>query len=151
MKSKNVKVKRVNVNSILPTYGSEEAACFDIYACLEGWSVTLNAKEPVLIPTGLIFEVPPGYSMRIHPRSGMAFKNGVVLANQEGVIDSDYRGELMIALILDRPEGEEFTIYQGERIAQGEIVKTGPKCQFQEVEELSESARGAGGFGSTGN
>lgn len=128
-----------------PTYASIGAACFDLRAA-EG--VTIGSWAAATVDTGLAFEIPPGYVMLVFSRSGHGFKNGVRLANCTGVIDSDYRGSVMIRLHNDGLES--FAISPGDRIAQAMIVQA-PQVQFIQTAQLSETERGAGGFGSTGN
>ena len=140
-------IKKLNENATIPTYGSEFAAGADLYACLEG-DVTIEPAKTVLIHTGLAMEIPEGLVGLIYARSGLASKKGLAPANKVGVIDSDYRGEIMVALHNhgDKPQ----TISHGERIAQ---IVFAPfyAADFKLVDELSDTVRGAGGFGSTGN
>jgi len=140
-------IKKLNENATIPTYGSEFAAGADLYACLEG-DVTIEPAQTVLIHTGLAMEIPEGLVGLIYARSGLASKKGLAPANKVGVIDSDYRGEIMVALHNhgDKPQ----TISHGERIAQ---IVFAPfyAADFKLVDELSDTVRGAGGFGSTGN
>lgn len=142
----NINVKKLNENAILPTYGSEYAAGADLYACLEA-PVTIEPGETVMIHTGLAMEIPVGYAGLIYARSGLASKKGLAPANKVGVVDSDYRGEFMVAL--HNHSLSAVTVEPGERIAQMVITPyvTGV---FQVVDELEETKRGAGGFGSTG-
>jgi dUTP pyrophosphatase len=142
----NINVKKLNENAILPTYGSEYAAGADLYACLEA-PVTIEPGETVMIHTGLAMEIPVGYAGLIYARSGLASKKGLAPANKVGVVDSDYRGEFMVAL--HNHSLSAATVEPGERIAQMVITPyvTGV---FQVVDELEETKRGAGGFGSTG-
>lgn len=141
-----IRVRKLRENAILPAYGSEEAAGADLYACLEE-SITLAPGETVFIPTGLAMEIPKGYAGLVYARSSMGAKRGLAPANKVGVIDSDYRGEIMVAL---HNHGSAVqSVSGGERIAQ--LLVT-PVLQpiFQETEELSDTLRGRGGFGSTG-
>lgn len=140
-----LKIKKVLPEAILPVYGTEGAACFDLYAATCG--MVTNTK-PALIRTGLAFDIPEGYVMHIYSRSGHGFKHGVRLSNCVGVIDSDYVGEVMVRLTCDDPLGE-FRVQPGDRIAQAMLVPVS-QVSFVEVEELKETERGAGGFGSTG-
>lgn len=141
-----IHVKKLRKNAILPSFGSAEAAGADLYACLET-EVTIAAGETAFIPTGLAMEIPRGCAGLIYARSGLACKRGLAPANKVGVIDSDYRGEFMIAL---HNHGRiPQTICHGERVAQLIITPVVIPC-YQEVEELSDTDRGAGGFGSTG-
>ena len=149
-----IRVKKINENAILPTYGSAEAAGADLYACLEN-SVVIQPGESVFIPTGLSMELPKGYAGFIYARSGlacidgtnMACKKGLAPANKVGVIDSDYRGEFIV--VLHNHGNEPREISHGERIAQLVITPVYTPG-FAQVEELNDTARSAGGFGSTG-
>lgn len=141
-----IRVKRIKQNAILPTYGSDEAAGADLYACLEG-SVVIQPGETVFVPTGLAMEIPKGYAGLIYARSGLACKRGLAPANKVGVIDSDYRGEFIVALHNHGAESQE--IAHGERIAQLVITPV-LTPGFAEVDALSDTARSTGGFGSTG-
>ena len=141
-----IPVKKLKNNAILPTYGSKEAAGADLYACLED-SVQIEPGKTVFVPTGIAMEIPKGYAGLAYARSGLACKQDLAPANKGGVIDSDYRGEFMIAL---HNHGSEVrTISHGDRIAQLVITPVYTPG-FREVEELSDTQRGAGGFGSTG-
>ena len=139
-------IKKLNDNARLPTYGSEFAAGADLYACLDG-DVTVAPAETLLIHTGLAMEIPTGLVGLIYARSGLASKKGLAPANKVGVIDSDYRGEIMVAL--HNHSTEPRTISDGERIAQ---IVFAPyyTAEFNLVDELGDSTRGTGGFGSTG-
>lgn len=141
-----IKIKKLNPKAIIPTYGSEYSAGADLYACMD-MAQTINPGETFLIKTGISMEIPVGYVGLIYARSGLATKKGLAPANKVGVIDSDYRGELMVALYnqSDSPK----VIEPGERIAQLVITPyiTG---KFVETETLSDTIRGTGGFGSTG-
>jgi len=141
-----VNIKKLNDQAILPTYGSEFSAGADLYACMEE-PLTIEAGKTQLVHTGIAMEIPEGYVGLVYARSGLATKRGLAPANKVGVIDSDYRGEIMVALY---NQGETAQIIeQGERIAQ--IVLTPYlKAEFSAAEELSDTTRGAGGFGSTG-
>ena len=119
----------------------------DIRAELES-SVVLNAGSRTLIPTGLYLEIPPGYEVQVRPRSGLAHKRGLTVLNAPGTIDADYRGELGILLV--NTSSEEQTIDPGERIAQL-MISPVYRVEWLEVDELGETTRGNGGFGSTGN
>jgi dUTP pyrophosphatase len=141
-----VKVKKLNENAIIPTYGTEFSAGADLYA-LPGDSITVEPHKTVMIHTGLSMEIPEGYAGLIFARSGLASKKGLAPANKVGVVDSDYRGEFMVAL--HNHTDEPKTVDGGERVAQLVIVPF-LKAAFEEAEELCETARGAGGFGSTG-
>ncbi len=141
-----VHVKKLHPKAMLPTYGSAGAAGADLYACLEE-PVTIAPGETAWIPTGLALEVPEGCAGLVYARSSLGVKRGLAPANKVGVIDSDYRGEIMVALHNHGQQRQ--TIGHGERIAQILItpVLTPP---YQEAQELSDTARDAGGFGSTG-
>lgn len=141
-----IRVKKLKPGAVLPTYGSAEAAGSDLYACLDE-DVVIMPGESVFIPTGLSMELPKGYAGLIYARSGLACKRGVAPANKVGVIDSDYRGEFIV--VLHNHGNEPQTICNGERIAQLVItpVVTPGFCL---VDELNETDRSAGGFGSTG-
>lgn len=141
-----IRVKKLNERAILPTYGSAEAAGADIYACVDG-DVTIEAGETVFIPTGLAMEIPKGCAGLIYARSSLGSKRGLAPANKVGVIDSDYRGEVMVSLHNHGTVPQ--TIDPGERIAQL-VITPYLTAQFFEAEELSDTVRGAGGFGSTG-
>lgn len=141
----NIKVKQINENAILPKYSTEGAACFDLYATS---STIVNPHEgSTFIGTGLTFEIPVGFVMLVYSRSGHGFKNDIRLCNSVGVIDSDYRGEVMVKLHNDGVN--PYTVSQGERIEQAMIV---PYFQANVVvsDELYDTSRGIGGFGSTG-
>lgn len=142
-----MKIKIINTsNHPLPEYKTELSAGMDLCAKLSE-SVTLKSLERKLIPTGLFIELPGGYEAQVRPRSGMAFKHGLTVLNSPGTIDADYRGE--IGVILVNLSTEEFTIQDGERIAQLVIAKH-ETAEWQKVEVLDETIRGEGGFGSTG-
>lgn len=144
----NIKVKKLKQNAKLPTRGSIQAAGYDLYACLEGEKVSIKPHETVKIGTGLCIEIPEGYFGGIFARSGLATNKGLRPANCVGVADSDYRGEYIISLYNDSDLPQVIT--QNERIAQLIILPFLP-VTFEEVEELSETERGAGGFGSSGS
>ena len=141
-----IRVKKLNDRAILPTYGSPEAAGADLYACLDQ-DVTIGPGETVFVPTGLAMEVPKGCAGLIYARSSLGSKRGLAPANKVGVIDSDYRGQVMVAL---HNHGKtEQTIAYGERIAQLLITPVYTPG-FVEAAELDDTQRGSGGFGSTG-
>ena len=142
----NIPVKKLKENATMPTYGSEFAAGADLYACIDE-AVTINPGETHMIPTGLAMELPMGYAGLIYPRSGMASKRGLAPANKVGVVDPDYRGEFMVALHNHSLTPQ--TVEPNERIAQL-VITPFITAQFEETEELSDTVRGAGGFGSTG-
>lgn len=141
-----VAVKKMRPGAKLPTYGSEFAAGADLYACLEA-PVTIDPHTTYLVPTGLSFEIPAGWAGMIHARSGLATKRHLAPANKVGVIDSDYRGEVMVSLHNHSTEPQ--TVEPGERIAQM-VIMPYLAARFFEADELSDTVRGAGGFGSTG-
>jgi len=142
-----LKIKKLYPDAQLPTYGSNGAACFDLYAYMGAEDpVTLEAGMTANFETGRAFEIPEGYAMLIFSRSGHGFKNGVRLCNCVGVIDSDYRGQVQVKLVNDG--NIPFTVYNGDRIAQAMLIPV-PAVQFEEVAELTTTVRGEGGFGST--
>ena len=141
-----IRVKRLNQNAILPTYGSVEAAGADLYACLEN-PVVIQPGESAFIPTGLSMELPKGYAGLIYARSGLASKKGLAPANKVGVVDADYRGEIMVALHNHGIVPQ--TIADKERIAQF-VIAPFIRADYEEADELSDTIRGEGGFGSTG-
>lgn len=144
----NVKIKKVHPEAKTPVYGSEGAACFDLYAASIIDTTDDNGECTVTYGTGLQFEVPEGHVMMIYSRSGHGFKHGITLANSTGVIDADYRGEVMVKLT-KRDTSIHGMPAVGERIAQAMIIPV-EQVVFDEVDELSDTKRGAGGFGSTG-
>ena len=141
-----VNFKKLNENAIAPTYGTEFSAGADLYAC-EGGEVEIKAGETKLIHTGLALEIPEGYAGLIYARSGIASKRGLAPANKVGVIDSDYRGEFIV--VLHNHGSESQTVSHGERIAQLLITPVFTPG-FVRVDELSDTSRASGGFGSTG-
>ena len=142
----SVRIKKLDEKAIIPTYGSEFAAGADLYACV-GEAVTINPHETVLIHTGIAMEIPVGYAGLIYARSGIASKRGLAPANKVGVVDSDYRGEIMVALH-NHSENTQ-TIESGERIAQI-VIAPYATAEFVLADELEDTQRGEGGFGSTG-
>ncbi len=141
-----VRVKKLKDKAVLPTYGSEFAAGADLYACEDG-EVTINAGETVLIHTGIALEIPTGFAGLIYARSGIATKRGLAPANKVGVIDSDYRGEIMVAL--HNHSNIPQTIADSERIAQL-VIAPYLTVDFVAADSLDDTVRGEGGFGSTG-
>jgi dUTP pyrophosphatase len=141
-----IKVKKLRENAVLPTYGSAEAAGADLYACLQE-QVTIEPGASAFVPTGLAMELPQGYVGLIYARSGLACKKGLAPANKVGVIDSDYRGEFIVALHNHGNQAQ--TVASGERIAQLVIAPVFTPG-FEETDVLSDTQRSAGGFGSTG-
>lgn len=142
-----LKIKKLHPKAILPTYGSAGAAGADLYALPEGDPITIAPGETVMIHTGLAMAIPEGYVGLNFARSGLASKRGLAPANKVGVIDADYRGELMVALHNHGSLSQ--TIEPGERVAQF-LVMPVLRANFVETDELDETDRGAGGFGSTG-
>lgn len=141
----NVKIKKLNENAVIPTYGSPFSAGADLYSAMD--DVTIAPHATVLIKTGLALELPVGFAGLIYARSGLASKRGLAPANKVGVIDCDYRGEIMVAL--HNHSDIEQTVSKGERIAQL-VITPYVVADFEETDELSETVRGEGGFGSTG-
>ena len=141
----NVKIKKLNENAVIPTYGSPYSAGADLYSAME--DVTIAPHATLLIKTGLALELPVGFAGLIYARSGLASKRGLAPANKVGVIDCDYRGEVMVALH-NHSEIPQ-VIAKGERIAQL-VITPYVVADFEEADELSETVRGEGGFGSTG-
>jgi len=141
----NIKVKSLSPLAQMPAYATAGSACFDIATIVD--NIDISPSSSAVLRTGLSFEIPPGHVMMVYSRSGHGFKNGVRLANSVGVIDSDYRGELMVKLHND--SRARFSVSCGDRIAQAMIVPV-QQVTFESVEELTDTARGTGGFGSTG-
>ena len=145
-----MKVKIINnSNHPLPAYATRESAGIDLRANLDV-PLSISPGERLLIGTGLFFELPKGYEAQIRPRSGLAFKHGITVLNSPGTIDSDYRGEIKVLLI--NLSNEMFTINNGERIAQVVFARH-EKVEWQlvkNIEEMAQSQRGSGGYGSTG-
>ena len=141
-----VRFKKLNDRAVVPTYGSPSSAGADLYSA-EVNDVTIDPGNTALIHTGIACEIPEGYVGLIFARSGLATKRGLAPANKVGVIDSDYRGELMVSLYNQSPDVQ--TVERRERIAQLAIVPY-LRAEFEEADELSDTERGEGGFGSTG-
>jgi dUTP pyrophosphatase len=141
-----IKVKKLHPDAFLPIYATMGAACFDVFAL---HPQNDDSVDTFVFNTGLSFEIPEGYVMLIFSRSGHGFRDNIRLANCVGVIDSDYRGELKIKLTADG-DAAIIDFEHGARIAQGMIIPI-PAFGFVEVEELNNTIRGTGGFGSTGN
>lgn len=141
-----IPVKKLRSGAVLPTYGSAQAAGADLYACLDA-PLTIAPGQTAFVPTGIAMEVPQGCAGLVYARSGLACKRGLAPANKVGVVDSDYRGEILVALHNHGTKIQE--IAPGERIAQMLItpVLTPP---YEEVQALSDTSRSGGGFGSTG-
>ena len=146
MKEERIEIKKLNDEAIIPTYGSIDAAGADLYACIEE-SETIMPHETKLIKTGIAMAIPKGLVGLIFARSGLASKRGLAPANKVGVVDADYRGEIMVAL--HNHSNQEQAIEPKERIAQMVFVPY-IKGLFDVVDDLDETTRGAGGFGSTG-
>ena len=141
-----IRVKKLHPNAILPTYGSAEAAGADLYACLDE-AVTIQPGEVYWVPTGIALEVPKGCAGLVYARSSLGAKRGLAPANKVGVVDSDYRGEVKVVLLNHSKQPQ--TLEPGERVAQFVITPVLTPA-YEEVEELTDTSRGAGGFGSTG-
>lgn len=142
-----MKVKIINRSgNPLPEYATALAAGMDVRAD-NAEPIVLRPLERALVPTGLYLEIPAGYEIQVRPRSGLAIKKGVTVLNSPGTVDADYRGELRVILV--NLSNEDFVIERGERIAQIVLAAHG-RIEWEEVERLEESARGEGGFGSTG-
>ena len=142
----NINVKKLRPDAQLPAYGTEFSAGADLRACLDA-PLTLRPGETKLISIGIAMEIPEGYAGLVFARSGLATKRGLAPANKVGVIDADYRGEIMVALHNHGAEAQ--TVGHGERIAQL-VVTPFLAVDYEEADELTDTARGAGGFGSTG-
>lgn len=142
-----MKIKVINKSKHeLPSYATGAAAGMDLRANISE-PIVLKSLERTLVATGLFIELPVGYEAQIRPRSGLAFKNGLTVLNSPGTIDADYRGEIKVILV--NLSKEDFTINDGERVAQMVMAKH-EQAEWQEVQVLEESTRGEGGFGSTG-
>ena len=150
-----VKVKKLHPDAIMPKYATDGSACFDIHALGDwdigghGFVIPVTPDEPQTFKTGLAFQVQEGHVMLVFSRSGHGFKNSTRLSNCVGVIDADYRGELMVSLTRDSAPNDVVQIKAGDRIAQAMIIPI-PSVTLVEVDELTETQRGTGGFGSTG-
>ena len=142
-----MKIKIINKSvHPLPEYATSASAGLDLRANIDE-PIVLKSLERYAVPTGLFIELPIGYEAQIRPRSGLAFKNGITVLNSPGTIDADYRGEIKIIVV--NLSNEEFTINNGERVAQMVIAKH-EQAEWTLVEQLEDTARGTGGFGSTG-
>lgn len=147
MENKRVLVKKLeNFKGALPAYESTHASGFDLRAQLSA-PITLKPGERAMVPTGLSFEIPPGFEIQVRPRSGWAAKKGITVVNSPGTVDADYRGEVKVALVNLGQESME--IQDQDRMAQAVLCPV-YKAELMEVAELSDTLRGAGGFGSTG-
>ncbi len=142
----DINIKKLDDRAIIPTYGSEFAAGADLYACMDA-AVTVEPGQTVMVHTGIAMEIPAGFAGLVYARSGLASKKGLAPANKVGVIDADYRGEIMVALHNHGVSAQ--TVDPGERIAQL-VIAPYIVGAFHQVDELSDTVRGEGGFGSTG-
>ena len=152
----NIQIKKLHPNATAPTYESKGAGCFDLKATTVAENTHIGSvvheEYPVVCGTGLAFEIPQGHAMLIFSRSGHGFKDDVRLANCVGVVDSDYRGEVKVKLTCDAdaPDDEQgFFVKPGDRIAQALIIKA-DQVTFSFADDLTDTERGEGGFGSTG-
>ena len=147
MQRPEIQIKKLHPAAVVPRYMTELAAGMDIQALIDQ-PIILQPGERCLVPTGLAMAIPTGFEVQVRPRSGLALKHGIALVNSPGTIDADYRGEIRIIMI--NHGTEPFTIRSGDRIAQ---LIVAPVCQAELllVDELSETSRGAGGFGHTGH
>lgn len=145
-----VKIKKLHPDAVVPTYATGGSACFDLYANLHEQGLeSISDCDTTIIGTGLAFEIPTGWQMLIFSRSGHGFKENTRLANCVGVIDSDYRGEVKVKLTRDDDIGY-IDVNHGDRIAQAQLMPV-YRVEFKEVDGLSDTERGTGGFGSTGS
>lgn len=148
-----LKIKKLHPDAVVPQYQTAGAACFDLHALAEGGmpfgyeGLPVEFFEGSTFRTGLSVEIPAGHAMLIYSRSGHGFRSDTRLANAVGVLDSDYRGEVLVRLFNDG--AEPFIVHKGDRIAQAMLVPI-PRVEFEVVEELTTTERGTGGFGSTG-
>lgn len=145
----NVRIKKLSENAIIPTYGTPFAAGADLYACIDE-KTDIAPGETKMVGTGIAMEIPEGYVGLVFARSGLACKKGLAPANKVGVIDSDYRGEIKVALHNHNILGDALSVESGERIAQISIVPY-LKAEFEECDSLEDTDRGEKGFGSTGS
>jgi dUTP pyrophosphatase len=141
-----LRIRRISAHAHVPQYHSDHAAGLDLHAAIEN-AITLQPGEIRLIPCGFVMAVPVGYEAQVRPRSGLAARHGISMPNAPGTIDADYRGEVQVPLV--NLGHEPFTLKPGMRIAQM-IIAPVARCEVEEVEELDDTPRGAGGFGSTG-
>jgi dUTP pyrophosphatase len=141
----NIKIKLTHQDAIIPKYQTEGASGFDLHSVQE---YKVHAGQVLLVDTGVAYQVPIGYELQVRPRSGLSFKTPLRVANSPGTVDSDFRDSVKV-IIENRSDNETYTIKKGERIAQG-IICPVLQATFLETTELSDSARGTGGFGSTG-
>ncbi len=145
----NVRIKKLFENATIPTYGTPFAAGADLYACIDE-KTDIAPGETKMVGTGIAMEIPEGYVGLVFARSGLACKKGLAPANKVGVIDSDYRGEIKVALHNHNISGDALSVESGERIAQISIVPY-LKAEFEECDSLEDTDRGEKGFGSTGS
>ena len=145
---KTINIKLVRDNAVVPKFATEGSAAVDVCAAIDS-AVTIHPGETKKIPLGFALELPIGYGAFLLPRSGLGANHGVVLGNLVGLCDPDYRGEY-VAPIWIRQEGQAYTVNPGDRIAQMVILPVLQNFSFVEVQDISETERGAGGFGSTG-
>lgn len=141
-----IKISILSKKATIPKYESEYASGFDISACIDA-PFDLKPGDWAKIPTGLKFQIPEGYELQIRSRSGLSYKNGIVVKNSPGTIDADYRGQVFV--LIHNEGSDSFTIQPGMRIAQGVICPV-VRAEFVECEDLEETKRGERGFGSTG-
>lgn len=142
-----MKIRIINKSQhALPEYATKASAGVDLRANIDT-AISIGSLEKVVVPTGLFMEIPVGYEAQVRPRSGLAFKHGITVLNSPGTIDADYRGEIKVILV--NLSKETFIIENGERIAQM-VIAAHEQAEWQAVESLEETERGAGGFGSTG-
>ncbi|RIJ43136.1 dUTP diphosphatase [Pontibacter oryzae] len=147
MNNKNLPVNVINQSKhALPSYQTIHSAGMDLRANLEA-PITLKPLQRALIPTGIFIELPEGHEAQIRPRSGLAYKHGISIVNSPGTIDADYRGEIKVLLI--NLSDQDFVVEDGERVAQMVVAKY-ERVAWQQAEALSDTERGAGGYGSTG-
>ena len=142
-----LKIRKLREDAFIPMQATPGAAGFDLHAIEDA---VVYKHQPTLVKTGLAVEIPPGYELQIRPRSGLAFKKGLTVLNSPGTIDADYRGEVGVILSNFGSYDSCYTVKKGDRIAQAVICPV-PKVQILEVDELSDTGRGTGGFGSTGS
>lgn len=144
-----IKIKKLHTDAIVPKYATSGAACFDFHA-IDCKPTEICHVVPRTFRTGLAFDIPDGLVMIVYSRSGHGFKNDTRLSNCVGVIDSDYTGEVMVRLTSDSVQSDVLRVCSGDRIAQAMIIPVTQVNEFEIVDELKQTARGAGGFGSTG-
>ena len=142
----SIEIKKVNKKARVPEYATPGSAGMDLYACVDG-EIELAAQEFAVIPTGVAVSLPEGFAALVYARSGLATKHGIALSNGVGVIDSDYRGEIKVGLV--NLSKKAYTIMQGDRIAQMVITPVA-RAEIVLTDELDDTDRGSGGFGSTG-